>query len=101
MISARHIRVSAWSPTQKRCSPVSRAMLLMMGGRSLAEVPWPCRFWARRRGGALGSRWGVLVFPRVLVAFVGRKGRASHDLGWGGVVQVPLHALASRLQWLA
>ena len=31
----RHVRVSAWSPTHKRCSPVSREMMLMMGGRSL------------------------------------------------------------------
>ena len=30
------VRLSAWSQTQKRCSPVSREMMLMMGGRSLA-----------------------------------------------------------------
>ena len=27
----------------KRCSPVSRDTTLMMGGRSLAYVPWPLR----------------------------------------------------------
>jgi hypothetical protein len=36
----------------------------------------------------------VLFFPGVLVEFVGLKRRAGHHLGWGGVVQVPLHALA-------
>ena len=30
------VRLSAWSHTQKRCSPVSREITLMMGGRSLA-----------------------------------------------------------------
>ena len=29
------LRLSAWSHTQKRCSPVSREMMLMIGGRSL------------------------------------------------------------------
>jgi hypothetical protein len=35
-MSAWHVRLSAWSPTHKRCSPVSREMILMIGGRSFA-----------------------------------------------------------------
>ena len=31
-----HVRLSSWSHTQKRCSPVSRDSTLMMGGRPLA-----------------------------------------------------------------
>jgi hypothetical protein len=33
---AWQVRVSAWSQIQNRCSPVSREITLMMGGRSLA-----------------------------------------------------------------
>jgi hypothetical protein len=72
--------------------------MLMMGGRSLASVPWPLRFLARRRGGSLGSRWGGLLFPRVLVQVVGLKRGAGHHLGWCGIVQGRLHALAQRVQ---
>jgi hypothetical protein len=43
MIRAAQVRVSAWSQTHKRCLPVSREMLLMIGGRSLAEMPCPLR----------------------------------------------------------
>jgi hypothetical protein len=35
-INTAHVRVLAWSPTQKRCSPVSRETILIMGGRALA-----------------------------------------------------------------
>jgi hypothetical protein len=35
-ISPVQVRVLAWSQTHQRCSPVSREMMLMMGGRSLA-----------------------------------------------------------------
>ena len=66
----------------------------------MAEVPWPLRLLARRRGGSLRSRWGVLFFPRVLVQFVGLKRRAGHHINWCGVVQVRLHALAQCVQLL-
>ena len=57
----RHVRGSAWSATQKRCSPVSRAMLMMGADQG-------------QRGGGLGAyghvdvagrtvAMGVLVFP--------------------------------------
>ncbi len=46
----------AGSQTHQRGAPVSREMRLLMGGRSLAEVPCPWRVLARRRGGAVGSR---------------------------------------------
>ena len=35
-IRAWQVCLFAWSQTHKRCSPVSREMMLMMGGRSLA-----------------------------------------------------------------
>jgi len=35
----------------------------MIGGRSLASVPCPVRWFARRRGGSRGSRGGGAVFP--------------------------------------
>jgi hypothetical protein len=34
VIRAVQVRVSAWSQTHQRCSPVSREMMPMMGGRS-------------------------------------------------------------------
>jgi hypothetical protein len=55
-IRATQVRVSAWSQTHKRCSPVSREITLMMGRRLLAEVPCPFRLFARRSGGSQGSR---------------------------------------------
>jgi hypothetical protein len=48
------------------------------GGRALASVPGPWRLWPRRRGGSAGSRWGGLVFPRVLVQRIRLEGGASH-----------------------
>jgi hypothetical protein len=93
----RHVRVSAWSPTHKRCSPVSREMILMIGGRSLAEAPWPVRLLARRRGGSLGWRWGGPVFPRVLVPLLGRTGGASHHLCRGRRIEVGLATLPQGL----
>lgn len=100
-ISAWPVRVSACSHTQQRGSLVSREITLMMGGRSLASVPCPLRLLARRRGGSAGSGCGVLLFPGVLVPCVGLTRRASHHIGWGGLVQVRLHALAPRVPWRA
>jgi hypothetical protein len=65
----------------------------MLGGRSWAEVPCPCRLWARRRGGSSGSAWGGLCFPRAVVQLVRLKGGASHHVSRGGLVQVGLEAL--------
>jgi hypothetical protein len=76
-------------------------MMLMLGGRSLAEVPCPVRVLARRRGGAVGSRGGGLFCPRVLVARIRRKGGAGHDPGRRGRVQVGLQALSERVALLA
>src|SRR5262245_6144428 len=104
MLSAmrgRHVRVSAWSPTQKRDSPVSREMILMMGGRSLASVQSPFRLFARRRGGSVGSRWGVLFFPRVPIQFIGLKGGTGHHTGGRRRVQVGLDALSEGMQLFA
>jgi hypothetical protein len=92
-ITSSQVCVVAWSQTQKRHAPVSREMILMMRGRSLAKVPCPFRLLARRRGGSSGSGWGVLVFPRVLVPCVGLKGRAGHDASRRGGVQVGWDAL--------
>ena len=91
----------AWSQTQKRHAPVSREMMLMMGGRSLAKVPCPFRLLARRRGGSAGSGWGVLCFPRVLVQFVRLKGGAGHQVGGRGRVQMGLETLPQGMQRLA
>jgi hypothetical protein len=41
----RHVRVSAWSPTQKRCSPVSREMMLMMGADRWQRCRGLCADW--------------------------------------------------------
>jgi hypothetical protein len=71
------------------------------GGRSLADVRWPLRVWARRRGGSLGSRGGVLFFPGVRVECIGLKGGTGHHVDWRGGVQVGLHALTHRVQLLA
>jgi hypothetical protein len=100
-ITSSQVCLVAWSQTQNRHSPVSREMILMMGGRSLAKVPGPFRLLARRRGGSSGSGWGVLVFPRVLVQFVGLKGSAGHDASRRGGVQVGLDALPQGMQLFA
>lgn len=90
-----------WSQTQQRHSPVSREMMRMMGGRSWAKVPCPFRLLARRRGGSAGSGWGVLLFPRILVPFVRLKGRAGHQVGWRGRMQMGLETLPQGMQLLA
>jgi hypothetical protein len=66
----------------------------------LAEVPCPLRLWPRRRGGAAGSRWGALFFPRVLIAFIRLKGRTRHHAGRGGLVQVALNTLPEGMELL-
>jgi hypothetical protein len=48
---------------------------------------------ARRRGGSVGSRGGVLLFPRVLIPCLRLKGRTGHHSGRRGHVQVCLDAL--------
>ena len=100
-IKSQQVCLVAWSQTQKRHSPVSREMMLMMGGRSLAKVPCPFRWLARRRGGSSGSGWGVLFFPRALGQFVGLKGGAGHHAGWRGRVQMGLETLPQGMQLLA
>jgi hypothetical protein len=51
--------------------PLSRPTTPQTGGRSLVKVPWPRRWFARRRGGSSGSRCGSPFFPRVLVRLIG------------------------------
>jgi hypothetical protein len=72
-----------------------------MGGRSLASVPCPWRVWARRRGGSVGSRWGVLLFPRVLVERIRLTGGAGHDRGRRGRVPMGLEALPQGVELCA
>ena len=43
----------------------------------------------------------MLFFPRVLVQFVGLKGRARHNLSRGGRVEVGLDALPQGMELLA
>jgi hypothetical protein len=50
----------------------------------LANVPWPRRRLARRRGGSAGSRCGIPFFPRVLVHLV--------RLGHGVIQRVAVEA---------
>jgi hypothetical protein len=95
------VRLSAWSHTPKRCSPVARDSTLIMGGRSFASVPCPWRVWARRLDGAVGSRGGVLVFPGVLVPFVRLKGGAGHHAGRCGSVHMGLDALPHGIELFA
>ena len=100
VIRVRQVCRFAWSQTHQRCSPGSREMTLMRGGRSFAYVPCPLCLLARRRGGSVGSRYGVLFFPRVLVEFVGLKGRPTHPLRRGGLVQVALNPLPQGVELL-
>src|SRR3954467_8155941 len=62
---------SLWSSTSERSTPDSRPTTPAIGGRSLANVPWPRRRLARRRGGSPGSSCGTPFFPRILVHLVG------------------------------
>jgi hypothetical protein len=56
-----------------------------IGGRSVANVPWPRRRLPRRRGGSAGSTCGTPFFPRVLVHLVGLDGRVAQRVA----VEVP------------
>lgn len=80
---------------------MSREMRLMIGGRSWAYVPCPLRLFARRRGGSAGSRWGVLLFPRVWVACIRLTGRPHDHADWRGGVQVGVETLPQGMQLLA
>src|SRR5260221_13217429 len=55
---------------RRRTLPVSRPTVPTIGGRSLAYVPCPRALLARRRGGLVGSRWGSLFFPRILIQLI-------------------------------
>src|SRR3954466_341727 len=57
--------------TSERSSPDSRPTTPAIGGLSVANVPWPRRRFARRRGGSSGSGCGIPFFPRVLVHLIG------------------------------
>jgi hypothetical protein len=72
-----------------------------MGGRSLAEVPCPLRFLARRRGGLPGSRWGVLFCPSILVECSSLQGGTGPRIARCGRVHVELDTLPQRLELLA
>ena len=52
-------------------------------------------------GGKVGLRWGVLVFPRVLIPFIGLKGGAVHHVGRGGGVTIDVDALSQGVEVLA
>jgi hypothetical protein len=80
----QHVRVVAHPEALLTCIAGDNAD---DGGRSLAYVPCPLRLWMRRRGGFLGSRWDVLVFPGVLVEFIRLKGGTGHHVDWRGGVQ--------------
>lgn len=90
-ISAVQVLVLAWSQPPQRGSPVSREMILMIGGRSWAEVPCPFRVLARRRGRSVGARCGVLLFPRVVVPLISFKGGPHHHSCRGRLIEVGLH----------
>lgn len=64
-------------------------------------MPCPLRLLARLRGGSLGSGWGVLGFPRVLIELIGLKGGARHDPGGRGRVQIGLDALPEGMELFA
>jgi len=49
----------------------------------------------------LGSGWGVLGFPRVLIELIGLKGGARHDPGGRGRVQIGLDALPEGMELFA
>jgi hypothetical protein len=68
---------SALSRTSERNAPESRPTPPAIGGRSLANVPWPRRRLARRRGGSAGSSCRMPFFPRVLVQLIGLDGRIA------------------------
>jgi hypothetical protein len=68
---------SALSRTSERNAPESRPTTPAIGGRSLANVPWPRRRLARRRGGSAGSSCRMPFFPRVLVQLIGLDGRIA------------------------
>jgi hypothetical protein len=97
----RQVCWCAWSHTPRRCSPVARELMLMTGGRALAEVPCPVRLLARRRGGSVGSGCGVRFFPRVLVQLIGLEGRPPPHLGRGGLMPVALKTLPEGLELFA
>ena len=46
----------------------------------------------------MGSRWGVLFFPRVLIQLIRLKGRTGHHLGGSRVVQIGLDALPQGME---
>jgi hypothetical protein len=94
-IRVAQVRVWAWSQTHTRCSPVSRDITLMIGGRSVAEVPGPLRVLARRRGRSEGSGCGVPLFPRMVLACVGFEGDPHHHSRRGRLVEVGLNPLPS------
>src|SRR5512135_612395 len=58
-------------PTRNHTRPLRRPTTPGTGGRSVAQVPWPWAWFARRRGGSSGSVGGPPSFPRVLVHLVG------------------------------
>src|SRR5262245_53234547 len=92
---------SAWSSTSERNSPDSRPTTPAIGGRSFANVPWPRRRLARRRGGSAGSSCRMPFFPRVLVQLVG----LDHGVAQRVAVQPPprvfLEAVSQLQQVLA
>src|SRR4029079_17039506 len=72
-----NVRRSALATTWRQARPEARPMIAATGGRSLSNVPWPRRLWARRRGGSPGAVCGRPFFPRVDVALVGLGDRVG------------------------
>jgi hypothetical protein len=79
--ASTHAAQGGRSSPPTRCAPRCRAMMQIRGGQSLASVPRPRRGLARRRGGAVGSRGGLPVFPRVGEELVCLKGGTGHHGG--------------------
>src|SRR5688572_8499275 len=70
--------------------------MLMIGGRSLSNVPIPLRLFARRRGGSFLSRCGVLFSPRILVQLVSLEFVSVHRSTWSAICYTLLKPMAKR-----
>ena len=91
----------AWSQTHQRDSPVSREMMLRIGGSVIRICAMALTLIGPAAWGISGIGMPSAFFPPRSVEFVRLKVRSDHQARRHGVVEVGLHAVAKRLHLLA